>query len=50
LNGKSTQKTYLEHDQILNGGTLKFKMGSQPNLNWGVGADNAPYSMSREMK
>jgi predicted alpha-1,2-mannosidase len=50
LNGRTTQKTYLEHDQILKGGTLEFKMGPEPNVNWGVGADSVPYSMSREMK
>jgi len=50
LNGRITEKTYLEHDQILKGGTLRFKMGAEPNVKWGAAPENAPYSMSLETK
>ncbi len=36
LNGKSLQRTYITHDEILAGGTLEFEMGSDPNKNWGL--------------
>ncbi|WP_293306811.1 GH92 family glycosyl hydrolase [Pedobacter sp. UBA5917] len=36
LNGKVYNKCYLNHDQIINGGTLVLTMGNQPNKNWGL--------------
>ncbi|NJX14398.1 GH92 family glycosyl hydrolase [Tamlana crocina] len=36
LNGKDFNSTIISHKQILNGGTLKFKMGPEPNKTWGV--------------
>ena len=36
LNGKSLQRTYITHDEIMAGGTLEFEMGSDPNKNWGL--------------
>lgn len=36
LNNKAFNKTYITHEQILDGGTLNFIMGSKPNKNWGV--------------
>ncbi|MGW9685025.1 GH92 family glycosyl hydrolase [Flagellimonas sp. 2504JD1-5] len=36
LNGKSLQRTYITHDEIMAGGTLEFKMGADPNKNWGL--------------
>lgn len=36
LNGVPFNKTAITHQQILQGGTLHFVMGSQPNKNWGV--------------
>ena len=38
LNGKDFNRTYIAHDEILNGGTLRFKMGPEPNKAWGVTA------------
>ncbi len=37
LNGKAYDKTYLEHEVIMNGGQLHFEMGPQPNKDWGKG-------------
>ncbi len=36
LNGKPYNKCYISHQQILNGGTLEFTMGPQPNKKWGI--------------
>ncbi len=36
LNGKSLQRTYITHDEIMAGGSLEFEMGSDPNKNWGI--------------
>ena len=45
LNGKSYEKAWISHEDIVSGGTLKFVMGSNPNKNWGIG--NLPPSMTR---
>ena len=34
LNGKSYDKSYITHDQIMSGATLEFEMGSQPGPVW----------------
>lgn len=36
LNGKSLQRTYITHEEIMAGGTLEFDMGPDPNKEWGV--------------
>ena len=36
LNGHDFNQTVISHQQILEGGTLKFVMGSDPNKKWGV--------------
>ena len=36
LNGKEFNRTNISHKELLQGGTLKFKMGSDPNKNWGI--------------
>ena len=50
LNGRPTTKTFVTHEQLLNGGTLRFEMGAEPNTAWGVADEDQPYSMSREKK
>jgi len=35
LNGKDFNRTWISHEEIMNGGTLVFKMGPQPNKDWG---------------
>ncbi len=44
LNGKPYTKSFLEHSDLMAGGELVLRMGSQPNLNWGTGAGNEPVS------
>ncbi len=48
FNGKAHTKTYLRHEDILQGGKLSLRMGDEPNRQWGTGPDDAPYSMSLE--
>jgi predicted alpha-1,2-mannosidase len=48
LNRQAYTKTYLRHDEIMKGGEVRFKMSSEPNKNWGITPEDAPYSMSRE--
>ncbi|QFZ53462.1 glycoside hydrolase family 92 protein [Oceanihabitans sp. IOP_32] len=36
LNGKVFNTTNISHEEILNGGTLHFVMGPEPNKNWGI--------------
>lgn len=36
LNGKPYNKCYIHHQEIVNGGTLEFVMGAEPNKSWGV--------------
>ena len=46
VNGQESTRNYLKHADLLQGGTIEFKMGSQPNLNRGINDDDAPYSFS----
>lgn len=47
VNGQESTRNYLKHADLLQGGTIEFKMGSHPNLNRGINDDDAPYSFSR---
>lgn len=42
LNGKPYNKSYLEYSDINNGGVIEFKMGNEPNRNWGSGVSEVP--------
>ena len=35
LNGEPYNKSWITHQEIVNGGTLVFEMGSKPNKEWG---------------
>lgn len=47
VNGQESTRNYLKHADLLQGGTIEFKMGPQPNLNKGINDDDAPYSFSK---
>ena len=47
VNGQESPRNYLKHADLLQGGTIEFKMGSHPNLNRGINDDDAPYSFSK---
>ncbi|PCE62788.1 GH92 family glycosyl hydrolase [Sediminicola luteus] len=36
LNGKTFDRTWISHEEIVAGGTLSFLMGPEPNTQWGV--------------
>jgi len=40
LNGKEFNQPWIDYKAIMEGGTLKFEMGSQPNKQWGLSLKN----------
>jgi len=44
LNGKVYPKSFLQHEDIINGGELVFEMGPNPNKKWGTAKADRPYS------
>ena len=48
LNGKTLDRSYIRHDEIMAGGELHFTMQAEPNKQWATGAKARPYSMSRD--
>ncbi|MDE6094288.1 MAG: glycoside hydrolase family 92 protein, partial [Muribaculaceae bacterium] len=44
LNGKTWDKPWISHDDVVNGGTLVLEMGRHPNKTWGASAESAPPS------
>jgi predicted alpha-1,2-mannosidase len=49
LNGQPYSKNYLEHADLLKGGTINFEMSDKPNMTRGTAASDAPYSFSNEL-
>ena len=49
VNGKSVSRTWLEHDELTQGATIKFQMSSKPNTKRGTDEKDAPYSFTQEM-
>lgn len=48
LNGNSLNKNYITYKDIVNGGTIEYRMGSQPNKGRGITKDAAPFSLSKK--
>ena len=44
LNGKTWDKTWFHHDDLINGGTLELQMGPRPCREWGTSPQAAPPS------
>ena len=44
MNGKTYNKSFLLHQDLMAGGELVFTMGPRPNVRWGVGRGNEPVS------
>ena len=44
MNGKAFSRSYIHHDEIMNGSKLIFEMGPSPNKNWGKKLEDRPYS------
>jgi predicted alpha-1,2-mannosidase len=49
LNNKTLTRTYFTHDELLQGGKIKFQMQAQPFTNRTFSQADLPYSMSHEM-
>jgi len=50
LNGEQYSKTYLKHEDIMNGGKIVFEMGNEPNKNRGTKKEDRPYSPTKKFK
>jgi predicted alpha-1,2-mannosidase len=44
LNGQPYNKGYIRHQDIMNGGSLKYLMGDKPNPNFGTSQEDRPKS------
>lgn len=44
LNNMEFKKSFITHNQIMEGGNLHFVMGDRPNKKWGTGKDDVPVS------
>ena len=42
LNGKPLERAWIAHDEIVNGGVLRFRLGPQPNEKWGTSGLPSP--------
>ena len=49
VDGVEYSRNYLKHEQLLDGVSLNFTMGSQPNKHRGVKEEDAPYSFSKTL-
>jgi putative alpha-1,2-mannosidase len=50
LNGFNYNKTWIDYNDILNGGTLNFNMSKTPNKNFGIDNSSRPFSLSHDGK
>lgn len=49
VNGKTYSQNYLDHNELMKGATLEFKMSDQPNMNRGIDDKDFPYSFSKKV-
>ncbi len=50
LNGEPLNKPWIYHRQLVAGGKLELEMGPQPNKAWGSHPEDAPPSMTDELR
>jgi len=50
LNGSNYNKTWIDYNDIINGGTLNFNMTKTPNKNFGADNSSRPFSLSYDGK
>jgi len=48
INGKSSSRNYITHQELMNGDKINFRMASSPNKNRGTGDSDIPFSLSNE--
>lgn len=44
--GKPFTKNYLQYEDLMNGGTIRYQMGNTPALNRGVSKEDRPFSIT----
>jgi predicted alpha-1,2-mannosidase len=44
LNGRSLDRTYVTHDEVMNGGSLRFIFSNEKDAEWSHGSPRLPYS------
>jgi predicted alpha-1,2-mannosidase len=49
LNGKEYTKTWLSHKELMEGATINYEMGSEPNKERGTKKEDLPYSLSNDL-
>ena len=49
LNGQPFERNWIDHSEIVNGGTLHFVMGPEPATDRYTGKDAAPFSLSKPL-
>lgn len=42
LNGKPWDKSWISHEDVMNGGKLELEMGARPNKSWASGPESVP--------
>lgn len=50
LNDKALEKPWILHETVIKGGKLTLNMGANPNKNWGSKPEQAPPSMTTNLK
>jgi len=50
LNDKTLEKPWILHETVIKGGKLTLNMGANPNKNWGSKPEQAPPSMTTNLK
>ena len=50
IDGKKYGKNYLEHDKMIQGVRMDYRMSAQPNMKRGTMDSDIPYSFSLEKK
>jgi putative alpha-1,2-mannosidase len=49
VNGAEYSKNWLSFSDLMNGATIDFKMGDQPNMKRGIDDKDVPYSLTNEV-
>lgn len=50
VNGAVYKKNWLSYSDLMNGATIDFQMGDQPNMKRGIDESDFPYSLTNEAK
>jgi len=48
LNGQPLSRSYLRHEELMQGGELRFVMSTKADATWSMQPHELPYSMTRD--